>query len=129
MSKSKRKISAEKPDALFGRIVSILEEARGNVVRAVNTNMVMAYWLIGREIVQEVQSGEDRRIIPHPVGGELSTTPIPYPAGTKFMQGFSPEISWSHYRALMRVDSVEARNFYEKERRLIEATLEERDSE
>jgi predicted nuclease of restriction endonuclease-like (RecB) superfamily len=45
------------------------------------------------------------------------------------MQGFSPEISWSHYRALMRVDSVEARNFYEKERRLIEATLEERDSE
>jgi predicted nuclease of restriction endonuclease-like (RecB) superfamily len=30
-------------------------------------------------------------------------------------QGFSPQLSWSHYRALMRVDSVEARDFYEHE--------------
>jgi len=46
MTKPKRKTAvkkAEHPDALFGRIVSILEEARGNVVRAVNTNMVLAY--------------------------------------------------------------------------------------
>ena len=50
----------EKADALFGRIVSILEQARGNVVRAVNTNMVLAYWLIGREIVEEVQRGKGR---------------------------------------------------------------------
>jgi len=34
------------PDALFGRVASILEQARGNVVRAVNHNMVVAYWLI-----------------------------------------------------------------------------------
>lgn len=36
---------------LFDRVVSILEEARSKVVRAVNNNMVIAYWLIGREIV------------------------------------------------------------------------------
>ena len=63
MTKPKRKTAvkkAEHPDALFGRIVSILEEARGNVVRAVNTNMVLAYWMIGREIVQELQGGEMR---------------------------------------------------------------------
>lgn len=47
--------SAENP--LFDRVVSILEQARQNVVRAVNTNMVLAYWLIGREIVQDVQGG------------------------------------------------------------------------
>ena len=40
---------------LFDRVVSILEQARGNVVRAVNSNMVLAYRLIGREIVQELQ--------------------------------------------------------------------------
>ena len=45
---------------LFDRIVSILEQARDNVVQAVNSNMVMAYWLIGREIVKELQGGEDR---------------------------------------------------------------------
>jgi predicted nuclease of restriction endonuclease-like (RecB) superfamily len=45
---------------LFTRVVSILEEARSNVVRAVNNNMVIAYWLIGREIVQAIQGGEKR---------------------------------------------------------------------
>ena len=49
-----------KPDALFGRVVSILEQARGNVVRTVNTQMVYAYWSIGREIVQALQGGEER---------------------------------------------------------------------
>lgn len=29
--------------------------------------------------------------------------------------GFSPQLSWSHYRALMRVENVEARDFYERE--------------
>ena len=43
--------SAAKPDPLLDRVVSILEQTRGNVVRAVNTNMVLAYWLIGWEIV------------------------------------------------------------------------------
>ncbi len=45
---------------LMDRVVSILEQARANVVRAVNSNMVIAYWLIGREIVQELQRGEER---------------------------------------------------------------------
>ncbi len=47
-------------DALFDRIVSILEEARSRVARAVNTEMVLAYWHIGQEIVQHMQSGEAR---------------------------------------------------------------------
>jgi plasmid stabilization system protein ParE len=37
---------------LMDRVVTILDQARNNVVRAVNSNMVIAYWLIGREIVQ-----------------------------------------------------------------------------
>ncbi len=51
-----------KPDGsdLFDRVVSILEQARTNVVRSTNNNMVIAYWLIGKEIVQEIQRGEER---------------------------------------------------------------------
>lgn len=60
MTKPSRKTSTQKPDVLFGRIVSILEQARGNVVKAVNTNMVLAYGLIGREIVEALQGGEKR---------------------------------------------------------------------
>ncbi|MEI6756316.1 MAG: DUF1016 N-terminal domain-containing protein, partial [Chlorobium sp.] len=47
---------------LFDRVVQILEQARANVVRSVNTNMVTAYWLIGREIVVEIQSGKERAV-------------------------------------------------------------------
>jgi predicted nuclease of restriction endonuclease-like (RecB) superfamily len=47
-------------DALFARVATILEEARASTVRAVNSRMVLAHWLIGREIVQELQEGEKR---------------------------------------------------------------------
>ncbi len=195
MTKAKRKTAAKKPEALFGRVVSILEQARGNVVRAVNTSMVLAYWLIGREIVQELQGGKGRAgygekivadlsarlmerygqgfsvtslkyfrlfyqaypdrlgigrpmgdqssgtaigrpmgdessglTIPHPMGAELAVAAISSPTGgelalpgksspvgSQLPQGFSPQLSWSHYRALMRVENVEARDFYERE--------------
>lgn len=177
MSKPKKNVAAEYPDALFGRVVSILEQAQGNVVRAVNTNMVLAYWLIGREIVQELQGGEVRaaygkkvveelsvrlterygkgfslpnlkrfrqfyqvfsdRGIGSPLGSqfeiekdphrgaffekgrsagdEFPLTPIPHPVGVECINGFSPHLSWSHYRALMRVENGAARDFYERE--------------
>jgi hypothetical protein len=59
-------------DKLFARVVSILEQARSNVVRAVNTNMVLAYWLIGREIVEEIQGGAERADYGKQVIEELS---------------------------------------------------------
>jgi len=36
-------------------VATILEHARANVVRSVNSEMVIAYWLVGREIVEEKQ--------------------------------------------------------------------------
>ena len=46
--------------SLMDRVVSILEQARTNVARSVNSNMVIAYWLVGREIVVALQGGEER---------------------------------------------------------------------
>ena len=57
---------------LFERVATILEQARRNVVRAVNSNMVMAYWLIGREIVQELQGGDERADYGKQVVAELT---------------------------------------------------------
>jgi predicted nuclease of restriction endonuclease-like (RecB) superfamily len=165
--------AAQSSGELFARVAAILEQARANVVRAVNTNMVLAYWLIGREIVQEIQGGKKRaeygrmvletlskqltgkygngfstqtlwsfrqfyqsfpdrdpRIlypagrefeasgkpeIWHPVGDQLLAPAKCYPAGSKSRAGFSPQLSWSHYRALMRVEKPAARDFYEGE--------------
>ncbi len=169
MTKPRRKTPAQKPDPLFGRVVSILEQARGNVVRAVNTNMVLAYGLIGREIVEALQGGEkraaygkkvvedlsrrltkrygqgfsernlqwfkqfyltykERFAILHPLGAEFGAAKKLHPAGAKlvskkgslspvdvFKHGFSPQLSWSHYRALAKVNTTEARDFYERE--------------
>jgi hypothetical protein len=45
---------------IFERAVEILEGARRHVSRSVNTAMVHAYWLIGREIVEVEQRGRER---------------------------------------------------------------------
>jgi predicted nuclease of restriction endonuclease-like (RecB) superfamily len=46
--------------ALFDRVQTILDSARSHAARSVNTTQVVANWLIGREIVEEQQSGAKR---------------------------------------------------------------------
>ncbi|MCD6526169.1 MAG: DUF1016 family protein [Desulfuromonas sp.] len=152
-------------DSLFDRVVSILEQARGNVVRSVNSNMVLAYGLIGREIVQELQGGDERaeygkRVIDglsaklseqfgrgfssptlwnyrqfyqvysdrfeilSPSGRELNHKKLSHPGRESQLpeshspmgeKSFSSQLTWSHYRALMRVNDEKVRLFYEQE--------------
>jgi predicted nuclease of restriction endonuclease-like (RecB) superfamily len=47
-------------ELLYERVTAILDEARGRVARTVNTAMVHAYWLVGREIVEVEQQGKQR---------------------------------------------------------------------
>jgi hypothetical protein len=65
LSMSRRATRTQKPadsseDALYERIARIIDAARTDVARSVNTAMVHAYWLIGREIVEVEQAGELR---------------------------------------------------------------------
>jgi len=70
--------------ALFDRVAAILEQARSGVVRAVNNQMVLAYWLIGREIVQEIQGGGKRA----GYGGQIIET-LSKQLTAKYGRGFS----------------------------------------
>lgn len=45
---------------LTGRISTIIETARNRVRTVIDTEMVRAYWQIGREIVVDEQQGEKR---------------------------------------------------------------------
>ena len=120
-----------KPKNIYGRICSILENARGNVARAINSEMVVAYWNIGQVIVEEEQKGESRA----EYGKKLLVT-LAERLSDDFGKGFDEsnlrnirafyltypkcdalrhELSWTHYRILMRVDKPEARSFYEVE--------------
>ena len=49
-----------KDSRLFNRVREILNQARSNIARSVNTEMVRAYWLIGQAIVEDEQQGEER---------------------------------------------------------------------
>jgi predicted nuclease of restriction endonuclease-like (RecB) superfamily len=55
-----RSAGARLEEALFVRVVGIVDAARGHVARSVNTAMVQAYWLIGREIIDVEQRGARR---------------------------------------------------------------------
>ena len=86
----KNLLASSADNSLFDRVASILEQARGNVVRAVNTNMVLAYWLIGREIVQEVQGGQERAEYGKQVVERLSSR-----LTERYERGFSTPVLWS----------------------------------
>ena len=71
--KGKPKIAPVKKKApLYDRIREILESARTRVARSVNTTQVVANWLIGREIVEEEQSGSRKAEYGQRLIGELS---------------------------------------------------------
>jgi predicted nuclease of restriction endonuclease-like (RecB) superfamily len=51
-------VAAAEP--LFERVSAILDRAQAAVARTINSEMVLAYWHIGREIVEAIQGGEGR---------------------------------------------------------------------
>jgi hypothetical protein len=55
-----RQASGTRLDVLYRQVREILEQARATAARSVNTAMVRAYWLIGREVVEEEQAGSAR---------------------------------------------------------------------
>ncbi|NNM79960.1 MAG: hypothetical protein HKM01_05850 [Gallionella sp.] len=69
--KSKKPVSAV--PLLFDRVRDILESARSNIARTVNTTQVVANWLIGRELVEEEQQGKRRAGYGAELLRELST--------------------------------------------------------
>ncbi|PIV18062.1 MAG: DUF1016 domain-containing protein [Elusimicrobia bacterium CG_4_10_14_3_um_filter_49_12_50_7] len=116
---------------VYVRIRKIIEDARGNIARAVNTEMVIAYWKIGKEIVDDEQQGKSRADY-----GRKLLEGIAKRLTDDFGKGFDSsnlwnmrkfyqtypildalrrELSWTHYRILMRAEKPEARSFYEIE--------------
>ena len=112
-------------------IKALINEARQHVVRSVNTAMVITYWEIGRRIVEEEQNGSNRAEY-----GKYLILNLAEALTNEFGNGFNErnlrlmrqfyqsfpirntlctELSWSHYRLLMRVENEEARDYYLKE--------------
>lgn len=127
------------------KILDLLNDARQRVVQTVNHTMVLTYFEIGRMIVEEEQSGNERAGY-----GKQLLINLSKDLSKEFGKGFSEDnlsnmrrfylvysnkisetvfrkseigqtmshefrLSWSHYLKLMRIDDEAERGFYEVE--------------
>jgi predicted nuclease of restriction endonuclease-like (RecB) superfamily len=79
------KLANRREEELFKRVAEIIEAARGHIARSVNSAMVHAYWLIGREIVEVEQHGKERA----GYGDELINH-LAQRLATRYGKGFGP---------------------------------------
>ena len=116
---------------LYKEISNILRTARTTAYKSVNFAMVTSYWSIGQVIVEDEQNGNERAECGKAVLEGLSKK-----LTAEFEKGFDEsnlrymrlfyqtfkncdilrhELSWGHYRMLLRVKDETARNWYMNE--------------
>lgn len=116
---------------LFSQIKQVLDEARRQVARTVNTTIVNAYWQVGKYIVEYEQQGKGRAEYGKGVIKKLSVCLMKeYGSGftvtnLKVMRQFylcypkghalRDQLSWTHWRALLTVQNEIIRNYYLQE--------------
>ena len=116
---------------LIANIKSIISEARAQVYRQTNTVRLQMYWDIGRLIVEDEQHGEKRAEY-----GKAALKNLAEQLALELGKGFDesnlrnmrqffvsfpkcdalrPELSWTHYRILARVEDEALRQTYMRE--------------
>ena len=118
---------------IYQEIHDLLHKARQNIISNINSTMTKTYFLIGKRIVEEEQNGNKRAEY-----GKKLIKMLSKKLTKEFGKGFSEtnlkqmktfyinyeksqtlsaqfKLSWSHYLILMRIENINARNFYEIE--------------
>ena len=124
-SEKGQKLPAQSESKVYENIRATLADARTRAINAVNSAMVMTYWEIGRQIADAVgdraeygkqllQFLSERLTVEFGNGFTVpnlrnmrqfyQTFPIRYAVRS--------ELTWTHYRMLMRVDEPNRREFY-----------------
>lgn len=114
----------------YKSIKEVLEQARKRVYRNIQSEMVLAYWQIGKMIVEK-QGGVERALYGDGLIKELSIQMT-----NDFGKGYNErnlrfmrqlylvypkwnavrtELSWTHYRLIISLEDKNARDFYVKE--------------
>ena len=112
-------------------IKKVLELARANVARQVNSELLSAYWNVGRIIAEYEQRSPNRadygkqtlrelsRALTKEFGRGFSVSNLQFMR--RFYQTYqiqqtaSVKLSWSHYCELLSISDPDKRSFYEKE--------------
>lgn len=119
------------PGELVAEIRQIMNIARQNVAKQVNSEQLFAYWNIGRVIVEYEQNSNERagygketikqlsQVLSKEFGKGFSRSNLQnmrslyltYPK----CQTLSGKLTWSHYCELLVISDPDRRSFYEKE--------------
>ncbi|EGW23149.1 PDDEXK nuclease domain-containing protein [Methylobacter tundripaludum] len=122
---------SEEVAPLFTHIAAVIQQARQQVRQAVNSAMVQSYWQIGRLIVEHEQQGQARAAY-----GKQQLQMLSEQLTAEFGKGFDASnlrnmrsfylcfpncdalrhnLSWTHYRKLIRIENPVARDWYQRE--------------
>ena len=115
-------------NTLLAQLRGVIADARAQALRAVDTVQVRTCWQIGQYLVEFEQAGKARAaygkslitLLAERLGGEFG--PGFDARNLRFMRSFylafpnwnavRSELSWTHYRTVLRLDSPEARQWY-----------------
>lgn len=121
-------------EILIEQIQTVLFESRKNVAKEVNTQLLQAYWNIGRLIIEYEQDNNIRaeygkqtlkeisKTLTNKIGRGFSVSNLQFMR--RFFQKYKMEqiqqtasvkLSWSHYCELLTITDDKERSFYEKE--------------
>ena len=128
---TKQNIPTRNITLIYNNVLNILHKAKNNSYHAINTNMVKAYWEIGKIIVEEEQKGVGRakygvyliknlsKKLNKALGKGFGESNLGYMRQLYLTfpihQTLCGELSWSHYTQLISIEDKLTRNFYEKQ--------------
>ena len=122
------------PTALVDDVKLIVERGLHEAYRSVNTVSILTYWNVGRRIVEEEQHGSSRAEYGKQVLKDLAQVLVPlygssysernlysmrqfflYFKDLEILNSRVQNLSWTHYRMLLRVPDENARYWYLRE--------------
>jgi len=116
---------------LVEKIRTTYQSAKSKIISAVNTEMLLAYWQIGKDIIEFEQGGKVKAeygkqllenlakdlTLQHGKGFSRSNLNYMRLLYNKYpiCETLSHKLTWSHYYELLKVEDDLAREFYEKQ--------------
>ena len=123
--------SSSKISPMVDEIKLVFGKARNSIAQTVNSELLFAYWNIGRIMVENEQSQPERadygkqtirelsKALTRELGRGFSVSNLQFMRRFyltyQIQQTVSVKLSWSHYCELLSISDPDKRSFYEKE--------------
>jgi predicted nuclease of restriction endonuclease-like (RecB) superfamily len=124
-------MSTPQPQNLYIAVKQIVQQAKAHVYKIANSTLLQSYWHIGKLIVEDEQNGAYKAEYGKQVLKTLSeqlteefgkgydytnlTNMRKFYHAFPIVDALRQELSWTHYRIISKLDTIEKRNYYTAE--------------